>query len=137
MKGISTVLNDELSRFQYLGPLRSFPARHLAFAEHEDANWYAGGGYAWDMIRRDRDVREKVNAWLGAGHLKTRYQLLIRRLVELESLVDPVARALSGEVFEMTPEIFSKLVEDSDRRASARRSACDSSLRLGRCDSPR
>lgn len=115
IKGISAALSDELSRFQYLGPLRSFPARHLAFSEHEDANWYAGGGYAWDMIRRDREVREKVNAWLGAEHLKTRYQLLIRRLVELESLVDPVARALSGEVFEMTPEIFSNLIEDADK----------------------
>ncbi len=46
IKGISEVFAAELKQLQYLGPLRSFPPRHLAFAEHEDANWYAGGGYA-------------------------------------------------------------------------------------------
>lgn len=66
VKGIATVLSAELDRLHYLGPLRSFPPRHLAFAEHEDPNWYAGGGYAWDRVRRDDEVRAgQPLAWVG------------------------------------------------------------------------
>jgi hypothetical protein len=82
IKGITDALSEELKLLQYLGPLRSFPPRHLAFAEHEDSNWYAGGGYAWDQIRRDKATRDAVNAWLGSPRLlKTPYQIVARRLV--------------------------------------------------------
>lgn len=75
IKGLAEALAGELKQLQYLGPLRSFPPRHLAFAEHEDSNWYAGGGYAWDVVRRDDEVREAVNGWLGSDKLKTPYRL--------------------------------------------------------------
>lgn len=75
IKGLADALADDLKQLQYLGPLRSFPPRHLAFAEHEDANWYAGGGYAWDVVRRDDAVRDAVNGWLGSDKLKTPYRL--------------------------------------------------------------
>jgi hypothetical protein len=78
IKGLTDALADELAQFQYLGPLRSFPPRHLAFSENEDANWYAGGGYAWDIVKRDGSVRQAVNNWLGAEKLKTRYRLEVR-----------------------------------------------------------
>ncbi|MFY7913179.1 MAG: AAA family ATPase [Rubrivivax sp.] len=82
IKGLADTLAAELKQLQYLGPLRSFPPRHLAFAEHEDSNWYAGGGYAWDQIRRDKVTREAVNAWLGSPRLlKTPYQIVARRLI--------------------------------------------------------
>lgn len=94
IKGLADVLADELKQLQYLGPLRSFPPRHLAFAEHEDANWYAGGGYAWDVVRRDDAVRETVNAWLGSDKLKTRYKLVVRSLVAADQLKGPLAAGL-------------------------------------------
>lgn len=86
IKGLSGVISDELRRLQYLGPLRSFPPRHLAFSEHEDANWYAGGGYAWDVVRRDDSVRAAVNRWLGSVALKTPYELVVRQLVSIDGL---------------------------------------------------
>ena len=64
LKGISEAVADELSRLRYLGPLRSYPPRHLAFSQHHDPNWNAGGGYAWDIVRRDTNVRKLVNEWL-------------------------------------------------------------------------
>lgn len=64
--GLSTTVTNELSRVQYLGPLRSYPPRHLAFSQQHDANWFAGGGYAWDVVRRDDRVRKAVNDWLGS-----------------------------------------------------------------------
>lgn len=97
IKGLADMLADELKRLQYLGPLRSFPSRHLAFAEHEDANWYAGGGYAWDVVRRDDSVRETVNRWLGSDRLKTPYQLVVRSLVATDEIAQPLGEAL-GEI---------------------------------------
>jgi len=94
LKGLSDALADELKRLQYLGPLRSFPPRHLAFAEHEDANWYAGGGYAWDVVRRDDAVRESVNGWLGSNKLKTPYKLIVRSLVAADQLKSPLVVGL-------------------------------------------
>ncbi|KAB8198438.1 AAA family ATPase [Lysobacter maris] len=88
IKGLSDVLSDELKQLQYLGPLRSFPARHLAFSETEDSNWYAGGGYAWDVVRRNSDVRKAVNNWLGSGKLRTPYELRIKELVNFERVRD-------------------------------------------------
>ena len=95
VKGLADALADELKRFQYLGPLRSFPPRHLAFAEYEDANWYAGGGYAWDVVRRNDQVREVVNSWLGSDKLKTPYQLMVRSLAALDQMAAPIEEGLT------------------------------------------
>lgn len=94
IKGSSQVVAQELKKLQYLGPLRSFPPRHLAFSEHEDANWYAGGGYAWDVVRRDDRVREAVNKWLGSDKLQTPYKLVVRSLVALDQLHGPLEQGL-------------------------------------------
>jgi len=64
IRGISSAVAGELTRFQYLGPLRSYPPRHLVFSQYQDPNWFAGGGHAWDIIRRDPRVRGLVNDWL-------------------------------------------------------------------------
>ena len=94
IKGVADTLADELKRLQYLGPLRSFPPRHLAFAEYEDANWYAGGGYAWDLVRRDDAVRDVVNGWLGSTRLKTPYKLIVRPMVALDQMRAPLEEGL-------------------------------------------
>jgi hypothetical protein len=96
IKGLADALADEIRQLQYLGPLRSFPPRHLAFAEHEDANWYAGGGYAWDVVRRDDTVREAVNDWLGSGKLKTPYKLVVETLLSETGLFDSIRTGLEA-----------------------------------------
>lgn len=85
--GLSASMGGELKRFQYLGPLRSYPPRHIAFSQHHDPNWQAGGGYAWDEVRRNAGVREKVNSWLGSEErLQTPYMLAVRELVAIDDL---------------------------------------------------
>jgi len=87
VKGIGQAVANELSRLQYLGPLRSYPPRHLSFAQHHDPNWIAGGGYAWDVVRRNAEVRKLVNAWLTApGRLQTPYELRIRHMLTVDDL---------------------------------------------------
>ena len=82
MGGLGTALEDEIRRLRYLGPLRSYPPRHLAFSQYHDTNWFAGGGYAWDVVRTQENVRRRVNAWLGdANRLKTPYELEVRDLL--------------------------------------------------------
>ena len=84
---LNKALDTEISKIQYLGPLRSYPSRHLAFAEHEDINWYAGGGYAWDVVRRNREVRIKVNSWLSdSKKLSTPYELSIKSLLTIDDI---------------------------------------------------
>ena len=95
IKGIGQAVAEELSRLQYLGPLRSYPPRHLAFAQSHDPNWLAGGGYAWDVVRRDAGVRKLVNAWLTApDRLQTPYELILRDLVGIDQLEGPLLDGL-------------------------------------------
>jgi hypothetical protein len=87
LRGVGQVVAGELSRLRYLGPLRSYPPRHLAFSQYHDPNWYAGGGYAWDVIRRDASVRRLVNEWLSApDRLQTPYELRVRHLLTIDDL---------------------------------------------------
>ena len=80
--GLGAAIEDDVRRLRYLGPLRSYPPRHLAFAQYHDPNWFAGGGYAWDLVRTREDVRQRVNEWLGdANRLKTPYELEVRDLL--------------------------------------------------------
>jgi hypothetical protein len=95
LRGIGRAISEELGRLQYLGPLRSYPPRHLAFSQHHDPNWYAGGGYAWDVIRRDARVRKAVNEWLSAtDRLQTPYELVVRDLVGIDQLDEPLLDGL-------------------------------------------
>jgi len=97
LRGLSQAVSGELSRLQYLGPLRSYPPRHLAFSQHQDPNWFAGGGYAWDVVRRDERVRSLVNTWLKApDRLQTPYELIIRELVGLDQIEEPLYDGLEA-----------------------------------------
>lgn len=100
ISGIAEALSSELSRLQYLGPLRSYPPRHVAFSQFHDPNWQSGGGYAWDVLRQDPKIRDKVNYWLGEGnHLATPYELLVRNLLTIDT-VEPSYTELIGNLEE-------------------------------------
>ena len=80
--GVASTVEEEIRRLRYLGPLRSYPPRHLAFSQHHDPNWFAGGGYAWDVVRTREQIRRRVNDWLGdPARLKTPYELVVRELL--------------------------------------------------------
>ena len=101
---ITGKIYEELSRLKYLGPLRSYPPRSLAFSQHHDPNWYSGGGYAWDVVRSDSQVRELVNEWLSApDRLQTPYELVVRDLVGIDELEKPLLSGIEQAEFDMEP----------------------------------
>lgn len=103
---INGALQSQLERLAYLGPLRSFPARHLAFAEDDEPNWFAGGGYAWNVVRTNEVVRNAVNRWLGAEALQTKYQLRIRSLAPMDAFEQPLEEAIEAIPIDEVAEAF-------------------------------
>ncbi len=111
LEGLGTATEGELWRLRYLGPLRSYPPRHLTFSQHHDPNRFAGGGYAWDVVRTSEDVRERVNAWLGdANRLKTPYELVVRDLLPTSA----VSRELPAKLRKALHDIVASLLEGMD-----------------------
>ena len=101
---ITGTIYEELNRLQYLGPLRSYPPRTLAFSQHHDPNWLSGGGYAWDVVRSNSHVRKLVNEWLLApNRLQTSYKLLVRKLVGIDELGKPLLEGLEEVEFDVEP----------------------------------
>ena len=103
IKGLGTALEEEIRRLRYLGPLRSYPPRHLAFSQHHDPNRLAGGGYAWDVVRTNEDVRGRVNEWLGdANRLKTPYKLEVRDLMPMTEVSKELPPKLAKAFLDFT-----------------------------------
>jgi len=108
--GLGAALEDEIRRLRYLGPLRSYPPRHLAFSQHHDPNWFAGGGYAWDVVRTREDVRRRVNAWLGdASRLKTPYDLEVRDLLPAPAVSGELPTRLTKALHDLAASLLGRL----------------------------
>jgi len=118
VSGLSTALEDEIRRLRYLGPLRSYPPRHLAFSQHHDANWFAGGGHAWDVVRTRKDIRDRVNQWLGnADRMKTPYELQVRDLLPADTLSAPLATDLADSLGDLTRRLLVEMEGDGPSEA--------------------
>ena len=115
IRELNALIESEIDRMQYLGPLRSYPPRHIAFAEHEDLNWFAGGGYAWDVVRRENEVRSRVNAWLGDKEkLSTPYELSIRNLLTIDDLDGEYQKIIEKIETAFTEEDWTVIGEKED-----------------------
>jgi AAA ATPase domain len=105
-----------IRKLDYLGPLRSYPPRHLAFSEPQNLNWLAGGGFAWDVVRQRRDVRDRVNEWLGSPErLKTPYELVVRDLVPGPELPSEIGPRLSRALHDLTAGLLRKIAETGEQ----------------------
>ncbi len=99
LETVEASLASSLGQLSYLGPLRSCPPRHLAGMDDHDRNWTAGGGYAWDAVRRNTGLRERINGWLGGSDkLQTRYQLEVRRFISPRQAETSLALTLEDEI---------------------------------------
>jgi ABC-type branched-subunit amino acid transport system ATPase component len=111
--GLGVALEDEIRRLRYLGPLRSYPPRHLAFSQQYDPDWFASGGYAWDVVRSHEDVRRRVNAWLGdASRLKTPYELQVRDLLPAPTVAGELPAKLGKALHDLAAGLLGRLQGD-------------------------
>ena len=119
IRGLNDAVARELSRLRYLGPLRSYPPRHLAFSQHHDPNWFAGGGYAWEVVRRDESVRAAVNAWLGSEkRLQTSYELVVRDLVPDRVIARELSPKIAKALHDMVRELLKPAAASGDEHQS-------------------
>jgi len=110
--GIGESVRVEISKLNYLGPLRTYPPRHIAFLESNDQNWVAGGGAAWDLVKKDSSIRQKVNDWLGdEKKLSTHYEVKKRYLLTIESI--------RAKFAELASRATSKFYEEPDEEDSS------------------
>ncbi len=112
IRGLSDAVEKQFHNFRYLGPLRSYPPRHLAFAQHHDPNWKAGGGFAWDEVRKNEDLRKKVNQWLGdPNKLSTPYELVVQHLLTIDQLEKHYTKRI-GEIEKEFHHVFDSVEEE-------------------------
>jgi predicted ATPase len=115
--GLVSAVTEELSKVQYLGPIRFVPPRHLAHAEAQDPNWFAGGGKAWDTLLRDEKIRARVNRWLRAeNRLQTRYEIVVREYLAADELGEPINSALQI-IHENAEKVAKELHQAADLEA--------------------
>ena len=113
VEGLGAAIEGEIRRLRYLGPLRSCPPRHLTFSQHHDPNWFAGGGYAWDVVRRRRGVRRRVNSWLGdTGRLQTTYKLVVRNFLPSDLVATELSSRLDDELHALLVSIIARFADD-------------------------
>lgn len=104
---IHDAVEDEIGRLQYLGPFRTYPPRHFAFSRQKDANWEAGGGYAWDILLNNAEVRQKVNAWLGdSDRMKTPYELKVRHLFSDTEVKKTIDSRITNNLLNLTTQLM-------------------------------
>jgi len=104
---ITNTIEHEISKLRYLGPFRTYPPRHFAFSHQQDVNWYAGGGYAWDILLNNSEVRQKVNAWLGdSDRMKTPYELRVRKLLSDSQLATELYPRLAKSLHDLTAKLI-------------------------------
>ena len=110
--GLGATIEDEIRRLRYLGPLRSYPPRHLAFSQNHDPDWFASGGYAWDLVRRHGEVRRRVNSWLGdPERFQTTYELMVRDLLPSSLVAAELPSRLTKEFHDLLASIISSFTE--------------------------
>ena len=111
MNHLSNAVANEVERLFYLGPLRTFLPRDLAFVDRDDPNHFAGGAFAWQRLRDDGTLRKRLNEWLGdPERLNSPYELQIRLMRD----GDPLASALGAKLRPAIQDIVNTLCPSPD-----------------------
>ena len=104
---VSEALQGFFEKLDYLGPLRSYPPRHLSLDAITDSG-KSEGMDAWRTVLRDAKIRDKINRWLSSEFLTTRYELGVNSLVPLHL----TAEALETEFSDIVSERAAQHDED-------------------------
>lgn len=97
---IFQILNSSYKNIVYLGPIRSYPTREISLTNESFVDMDYN---AWNIVKKDEKVRNKVNEWLGDNSkLKTGYELSIKKHLDpkdyLESLLTIISNPIANEI---------------------------------------
>ena len=106
---VTEALQEYIRKLDYLGPLRSYPPRHISLDSFTD-HGKAEGSDAWRVLLRDAEVRNKINQWLSSEFLTTHYELGVNSLVPLHL----AAEALETEFYDIVSERAAQHDEDRE-----------------------
>jgi len=108
---VSEAMQAFFAKLEYLGPLRSYPPRHLSL-DSIDESGKAEGTDAWQTVLRNSEIRDKINRWLSSEFLSTRYELGVNSLIPLHL----AAEALETEFSEIVGERAAQHDEDRNNQ---------------------
>jgi len=108
---VSEALEAFFAKLEYLGPLRSYPPRHLSL-DSIDESGKSEGTDAWQTVLRNSEIRDKINRWLSSEFLTTRYELGVNSLIPLHL----AAEALETEFAEIVGERAAQHDEDRNNQ---------------------
>jgi len=110
--GIADLIRQDLFSLKYLGPLRSYPPRHIAFAEADGLGSHAGGGYAWHEVAQNEALRTKVNTWLSSNdRLRTPYILKLRKYFTEGDLLGAYTDSVYDLIYDMIENLTDRVDE--------------------------
>lgn len=108
IQSLTRNIETEIKHLRYLGPFRTYPPRHFALSRQQDENWDSGGGYAWDILLKDAQVRQKVNDWLGdSDRMKSPYEITVRNLIPDLQLARELFPRLDQSLNDLTTRLIS------------------------------
>jgi hypothetical protein len=79
-----------LSSIRHVPPLRDLPPRVFDLNQHPDP--------LWRRIANQPKLRQRINGWLGADFMKTRYELQVREYAPLDEITSRVPDALDSQM---------------------------------------
>ena len=90
LKSVGYIIDEQISRFCHLGPLRKLPPRNLLLFENTKSAMDYDDLNCWNSLIQNEELRAKVNCWLGGEKLKTNYKLVVNELPSTDQiLADP------------------------------------------------
>lgn len=99
LKEIFDQINSNYENIVYLGPIRLYPTRDISLTnESSDDMEYN----AWNIVKKNKEIRDKVNNWLGGdkSKLNTKYKLSVEKLVEPSKYLKNFNEIFSLEKFD-------------------------------------
>lgn len=82
-----------LSSIRHVPPLRDLPPRVFDLNQHPDP--------LWRTIANQPKLRQRINGWLGADFMKTRYELQLREYVPFDEITSRVPEALNSQMMQL------------------------------------
>lgn len=86
----SKKLTGFLGTLRHVPPLRDLPPRSFDLNQHSDP--------IWKRIGNDSEMRERINKWLTADFMKSRYKLVVREFTARDEIGSRLPRALDTQM---------------------------------------